>query len=109
LPPTPDFLYQESDNDKERIEKPNAHGSGLIRQWIARHVRITYLDDNEDDSESDHGSFTNCRHRISRQVKHDPDAKQPDFQRKLGIPIIPQAETHFPRVVIDREITRMRD
>src|SRR5207249_7418166 len=46
---------------------------------------------------------------ISRQVKHNPDAKQPDFQRKLGIPIIPQAAAHFPRVVVDREITRMRN
>src|SRR5439155_190412 len=109
LPPTPDFLYQESDNDKERIENPNAHGSRLICQRCERHVRITHLDDNEDDSESDHSSFSNCRHRISRQAKHDSGAKQPNFQRKLGIPIIPQTETHLPRVVVDREITRMRD
>src|SRR5437899_1809181 len=109
LPPTPDFLYQESDNDKERIEKPNAHGSGLICQRIARRVRITYLDDNEGDSESDYGSFTNCRHRISREVKHDPGPKQPDFQCKFGAPIIPQTETDFPRVVVDREIWRMCD
>ena len=70
---------------------------------------LTYLDDNEGYSESDHRSFTNCRRRISRNVKRDPDAEQPDFQRKLGIPIIPQTETHFPCVVVDREITRMRD
>src|SRR5437773_6778763 len=109
LPPAHDFLYQESDNHKKRVENPNAHGSSLIRQWITRYIRITHLDDNEGDPESDHGSFPNRQHRISRQVKHDPDAKQPDFQRKLGIPIIPQAEAHFPRVVVDREITRMRN
>ena len=70
---------------------------------------MTYLDDNEGDSERDHGCFANCRHRISRQVKHDSGAKEPNFQRKLGIAIIPQTETHFPCVVVDREITRMRD
>src|SRR5437773_6233090 len=109
LPPAHDFLYQESDNHKKRVENPNAHGSSLIRQWITRYIRITHLDDNEGDPESDHGSFPNRQHRISRQVKHDPDAKQPDFQRKLGIPIIPQTKAHFPRVVVDREITRMRN
>jgi len=107
--PTSDFLYQERDNHKKGIENPNAHDGFLVRQWIARHVRITYLDDNEGDSEIDHRSFTNCRHRISGQVKQDPCTKQPDFQTKLLIPIIPQAKTHFPRVVVDREVTRMRD
>src|SRR6266511_672198 len=109
LPPTPNFLYEERNNHKERVENPNAHDGFLVRQWIARHVRVTYLDHNERDSESDHSCFANRRHRISRQVKHDPDAKQPDFQCELRIPIIPQTETHFPRVVVDREITRMRD
>src|SRR4029453_10204840 len=109
LPLTPNFLYQESDHDKERVENPNAHGSGLICQWVTRHVCITYLDDNEGDSKSDHYSFTNCGHRISRQVKHDSDAQQPDFQRKFGIPIMPQPKADFPRVVVDGEITRMRD
>src|SRR5438552_9917138 len=47
--------------------------------------------------------FTNCWHRISRQVKQEPHAKRPDFQSTLRIPIIPQAKTHFPRVVVDRE------
>src|SRR5262249_42192022 len=75
LPPTSDFLYQESDNHKQRVENPNANGSLLGRQWIARHVRITYLDDNESDSENDHSSFTNRWHHISRQVKDDSDGK----------------------------------
>src|SRR5215475_12304952 len=109
LPPTPDSLYEESDKHKKRVEDPNAHDSLLVRQWIARHVRITYLDNNQGESEGDHRSFANYRHRISRQVKHDPHSEQRYFQCELRVSIIPQTETDFPSVVVNREITRMGD
>src|SRR5206468_12290962 len=100
---------QESDNHKECVENPNAHDGLLVRQWIARHICITYLDDNEGGPESNHSCFADRRHHISRQVKQDPCAKQPDLQCKLWIAIIPYAETYFPRVIVDREVTRMRN
>src|SRR5258705_5741318 len=65
----PIFLYQKSDNHEECVENPNAYDGLPGRQWIARHICITYLDDNKGGSESNHGSFTNSRHHISRQVK----------------------------------------
>src|SRR6185437_11044783 len=93
LPATSDFLDQESDNHKECVENPNARDGLPGRQWIARHICITYLDDNERGSESNHGSSTNSRHHISRQVKQNPYAKQPDFQcKKTATPIIKAAD-----------------
>jgi len=52
LPSISDFLYQKSDNHKECVENPNAYDGLPGRQWIARHICITYLDDNKGGSEA---------------------------------------------------------
>jgi len=73
LPPTSDFLYQESDNHKECVENPNAY-DGLPGEWIPRHTCMIYLDDNKGGSESNYSAFPNNRHHISRQAKqHRPE------------------------------------
>jgi hypothetical protein len=104
LPPAPDLLQKERHNHKERVENPNANRSG---QWRARHVRVTDLDDNQENSKKDNGLSSNYGHHISRQVNDDPNAKQRDLQCEFRVPIIPQTKTNFPSVVIDREVTRM--
>src|SRR6266568_2967386 len=61
----PIFSTTNAIKNKERVENPNAYGSGLIGQWRAWHIRVADLDDNESDSEDDYGFSANCRRRIS--------------------------------------------
>ena len=76
---------------------------------VARHVRVADLHDDQSDSERDHSSLADCRHRISRQVESDAAGKQRDLQRKLRVAIVPQTKADFPCVVVDREIAGMRN
>ncbi len=92
----PIFSIGERDKHKERVEDPNTRDRGFIRQWRARHVRIADLHNDQNDSERDHSSLADCRHRISRQVESDAAGEQRDLQRKLRVAIIPQTKADLP-------------
>ena len=109
LPPASDLLQKERDNDEERVENPNAHGSGSVRQRSAGHERVAYLHDNQSNPKTDDGSFASCRHGIACQIKDNSSGEQSDFQSEFQAAIIPQTKANFPCVVVDREISRMRN
>src|SRR5207249_8238911 len=95
------------DHDKERIENPDAHHGGFVRERLTRNVRVSDLDNGQANAKADRGRFSRERHHVSRQVEDDSAGKQRDFQCKLWIAIIPRAKSDFPSVVVDRQIARM--
>jgi len=53
-----DLLHHERNQNERRVENPNAHGSRLIRQGRARHVRVANLHDDESDSKRNDSRYS---------------------------------------------------